>query len=33
MSDALENGRRFRILNLMDEFNREALIIYRANPS
>lgn len=26
MSDALVNGRRFRVLNVMDDYNREALI-------
>lgn len=26
MSDALSNGRRFRVLNVMDDYNREALI-------
>lgn len=26
MSDALENGRRFRVLNVIDDHNREALI-------
>lgn len=26
MSDALENGRRFRVLNVIDDYNREALI-------
>jgi len=27
MSDALVSGRRFRVLNLLDDFNREALVI------
>lgn len=27
MSDALSNGRRFRTLNVMDDYNREALLI------
>jgi putative transposase len=27
MSDALLNGRKFRTLNLLDDFNREALAI------
>lgn len=27
MCDTLENGRRFRILNVIDDYNREALII------
>jgi len=27
MSDALENGRKFRILNIIDDYNREAIAI------
>ena len=27
MSDALANGRRFRVLNIIDDFNREALAV------
>jgi putative transposase len=27
MNDTLTNGRKFRVLNLMDEYNREALAI------
>jgi len=27
MCDTLENGRRFRILNVIDDYNREALIV------
>jgi putative transposase len=27
MEDRLENGRRFRVLNVLDDFNREALAI------
>jgi putative transposase len=30
MSDALSNGRRFRTLNIIDDFNREALMIKAA---
>ena len=28
MSDALVNGRRVRVLNIMDEYSREALAVY-----
>jgi putative transposase len=28
MSDALMNGRRIRVLNVMDDYSREALIVY-----
>jgi putative transposase len=27
MSDALTDGRRFRVLNVLDDFNRESLSI------
>lgn len=35
MSDALQNGRRFRTINVIDDFNREALAVkaFRTLPS
>lgn len=35
MSDALQNGRRFRTVNIIDDFNREALAVkaFRTLPS